>query len=99
MSGSGSAQTPPFQVDEKLFTVRIACIGGGELQLFQGEEKVEVSCDGSTRRVHVNTDAKEERVPITASAKQEWTVSIVVTKDFSTAGATPTADPSASALG
>jgi hypothetical protein len=89
-SGSGKATTPWFAVPEKKYTIRIACIGGGELILFPGDEMLDVPCDGVSRRVHVATDEKRTRVPIAGSQSQRWTVSVVISDDFATVSPTPT---------
>lgn len=89
-SGSGKATTAWFNVTEKKYTIRIACIGDGEIVLFPGDEKMDVPCDGVSRRVHVATDEKRARVPIAASKSQRWTLSVVISKDFATVSPSPT---------
>jgi hypothetical protein len=82
MSGTGSAKTEPFEVDREKYTIRIACLGDGPIDVSPGEEKMAVPCDGTMRRVHVATDAKRERVSVTASKSQRWSLAVVVTDDF-----------------
>ena len=89
-SGSGKATTPWFSVTERKYTIRVACIGDGELVLFPGDEMLDVPCDGVSRRVHVATDEKRTRVPIKGSKSQRWTVSVVISDDFATVSPTPT---------
>jgi hypothetical protein len=89
MSGTGRAHTAWFQVPEKKYTIRVACTGAGTIAVSPGGEKVDVPCDGTTRRVHVATDEKKERVSVTAVKGQRWTVSIVVSADFADAGESP----------
>ena len=89
MSGTGRAHTAWFQVPEKKYTIRVACTGAGTIAVSPGGEKVDVPCDGTTRRVHVATDEKKERVSITAAKGRRWTVSIVVSADFADASPSP----------
>ena len=88
-SGTGRAHTAWFQVPEKKYTIRVACTGAGPIVVSPGGEKMDVPCDGTTRRVHVATDEKKERVSITAAQGQRWTVSVVVSADFADAGPSP----------
>jgi hypothetical protein len=82
MSGTGSARTDQFEVDQEKYTIRVACIGDEPIDVSPGEEKMAVPCDGTTRRVHVATDAKREHVSVTASKSQRWSLAVVVTDDF-----------------
>jgi len=90
VSGSGKATTAWFKVTQKKYTIRIACAGDGAIVVSPGEGKMDVPCDGSSRRVHVATDENRDRVSITASKSQRWTLSVVISKDFTAASPKPT---------
>jgi hypothetical protein len=90
MSGAGPGKTPTFQVKREKYTVRVACHGGKTVKISDKGGSVDVPCDDSTRRVHVATPAKRVSVSIAAAKSQKWSVSVVVTDDFSTVSPTPT---------
>jgi hypothetical protein len=90
VSGSGNATTAWFEVSDQKFTIRVACIDKGTIVLSPGEQKLDVPCDGVTRRVHVATDEKRARVSIAGSTSQRWTVAVVISEDFATVSPTPT---------
>ena len=90
MSGVGPGRTPAFEVEREKYTVRVACHGGKTVRVSGERGSVKVPCDDATRRVHVATPTKRVSVSIAASPTQKWSVSVVVTDDFSTVSPTPT---------
>lgn len=95
-SGTRAAVIDDFEITRAKFTVRIACEGGGSLEVTVGKTDPltkKAPCDSVTRRIHVATEQRKETVFITPLKSQRWSAAIVVTDDFSEAGESSGARP------
>lgn len=80
MSGMGAGETPSFAIDAGLFTVRVACSGGGTAKLIVDGDEHAVTCDGSTSRIHTATESRHAKAKMTATAAQKWSLAVVVSR-------------------
>ena len=81
VNGTGPGRTTPFKNRGGIFTVRVACSGGGTAKLSVDGDSYDVTCNGATQRVHVATDTKQATARIAATKTQRWTMTVVVTDD------------------
>lgn len=79
MSGAGPGRTPSFAIATGVFTVRIACVGGGTATLLTDGKEHRVVCDDRMHRIHTVTDSRDAVVGMRATAAQRWSLTVVVT--------------------
>ena len=79
MSGTGPGRTPPFEISGGVFTVRIACLGGGTATLVTDGEDRDVVCDDRMHRMHTVTDSRTADAQVRATVEQRWSMTVVVT--------------------